>query len=117
MRLIDADDIPYMMLYKENWVNGTGEEAQGAWKRDIDRMPTIDPIKHGKWILKKELVPLPWDCDPLDWDNYDESTHSEWEEFYYCSNCDYKSGHFKGTSYCPHCGAKMDAKEVWTYFD
>lgn len=42
MRLIDADDIPYTMLYKENWMEGTGEEAQGAWKSDIDRMPTVD---------------------------------------------------------------------------
>lgn len=44
MRLIDADDIPYTMLYKENWMKGSGEEAQGAWKRDIDKMPTIDSV-------------------------------------------------------------------------
>ena len=44
MRLIDADNIPYTMLYKENWMKGTGEEAQGAWKRDIDKMPTIDAV-------------------------------------------------------------------------
>lgn len=44
MRLIDADYIPYTMLYKENWMKGTGEEAQGAWKRDIDKMPTIDAV-------------------------------------------------------------------------
>lgn len=45
MRLIDAEDIPYTMLYKENWMNGTGEEAQGAWKSDIDKMPTIDAVQ------------------------------------------------------------------------
>lgn len=44
MRLIDADAIPYTMLYKENWMKGTGEEAQGAWKSDIDKMPTIDAV-------------------------------------------------------------------------
>ena len=44
MRLIDAEDIPYTMLYKENWIKGTGKEAQGAWKSDIDKMPTIDAV-------------------------------------------------------------------------
>lgn len=44
MRLIDAEDIPYTMLYKENLIKGTGKEAQGSWKSDIDKMPTIDAI-------------------------------------------------------------------------
>ena len=80
-------------------------------RRVIEELPIIDTAKHGKWIIKKELVPLPWDCDPLDCDNYDESTHSEWEEFCHCSICDYKSGHFRGTNYCPNCGAKMERSE------
>lgn len=42
MRLIDADAIPYTMLYKENWLAGTGMEKQGAWKDDIDALPTHD---------------------------------------------------------------------------
>lgn len=41
-RLIDADAIPYTMLYKENWLAGTGCEEQGVWKSDIDAMPTHD---------------------------------------------------------------------------
>lgn len=49
MRLIDADAIPYTMLYKENWLAGTGMEKQGAWKDDIEAMPTIEERK-GKWI-------------------------------------------------------------------
>ena len=44
MRLIDADNIPYTMLYKENWITGTGVEAQGVWKSDIDKMPTTDAV-------------------------------------------------------------------------
>ena len=61
--------------------------------------------KNGKWILKKELVPLPWDSGPLNWDNYDEDTHSEWKEYYHCSNCDWKSGEFKGGNFCSNCGS------------
>lgn len=41
MRLIDADAIPYTMLYKENFMTGTGMEKQAVWKDDIDRMPII----------------------------------------------------------------------------
>jgi len=44
MRLIDADSIPYTMLYKEIWMKGTGEEVKGVWKSDIDNMPTIDAV-------------------------------------------------------------------------
>lgn len=41
MRLIDADAIPYTMLYKENRLKGTGVEKLGVWKDTIDTMPTI----------------------------------------------------------------------------
>ena len=61
----------------------------------------------GEWIRKKELVPLPWDCSPLLNDDYDAATHSVWQEYYHCSNCDWKSGEFKGGNFCPNCGADM----------
>ena len=65
----------------------------------------------GEWILKKELVPLPWDSVPLDWDNYDENTHSVWKEYYHCSNCDWKSGEFKGGNFCRNCVADMRGEQ------
>lgn len=68
--------------------------------------------KKGKWILKKELVPLPWDCSPLPNDDYDAATHSVWQEYYHCSNCDWKSGEFKGGDFCPNCGAYMKEGEA-----
>lgn len=44
MRLIDADALKYTMLYKENWLRGTGVEAPAVWKSDVDAMPTIDAV-------------------------------------------------------------------------
>ena len=53
-RLIDADAIPYTMLYKENFMTGTGMEKQAVWKDDIDRMPTIEPER--KKLTNKEWI-------------------------------------------------------------
>ena len=54
----------------------------------IMRVPTIDPVKHGKWI---------WD-----------------DEGFHCSNCFYHAYGNTGEvlmgdwNYCPNCGAKME---------
>lgn len=103
-----------------NVIRNTVEEnreylEQVKWERDL-AVKQLEDLGYGlgekprvgKWVLKKELVPLPYDSDPLDLDNYDEDTHSEWKEFYHCSNCDWKSGDFKGGSYCRNCGARME---------
>lgn len=44
-RYIDADEIQYTMLYKENWITNTGVEKQGVWKDDIDKIPTADVVE------------------------------------------------------------------------
>ena len=44
MKLINTDDIKYQMLYKENFLAGTGVEAQAVWKSDIDAMPAVDAV-------------------------------------------------------------------------
>ena len=44
-RLKDVDALDYTMLYKENWMRGTGIEAPGVWKSDIDAAPTIIPTE------------------------------------------------------------------------
>lgn len=44
MRLIDADALNYTMLYKENWLYGTGVEAPAVWKSDIDNATTVDAV-------------------------------------------------------------------------
>ena len=79
MRLIDADSVPYTMLYKENWMRCSGIEAQGAWKSDIDKVPTVKAIPI-EWIvdwLAKQHIPAAHTCD----DYYAvEMMLDEWEE-------------------------------------
>lgn len=104
MRLIDADQIDYDILLK------TGNKANPlAWavsKNHIDDMPTIAgvaPIKHGKWILGKEISRsyLGSCCIAIDYEDIK------------CSSC--KTifqpyvGHF---NYCPNCGAKMEEDDA-----
>lgn len=43
-RLIDADDIEYHMMAKEDWLGNTIEDSKMVWKADIDSMPTVDAI-------------------------------------------------------------------------
>ena len=65
----------------------------------VNTMPTIDPVKHGKWIYKPT---------------------SDHDGYVVCSNCDVyipshklfgKDDEYTNTSnYCPHCGARMDGE-------
>lgn len=109
MRPIDADTIPYTMLYKENWIKGTGEEAPGAWKSDIDKMPTIDavPVVHGYWKETQQ---------PCGWTDIACATCSVCGEDYPLG--DYGIDDFKELShYCCNCGAKMDGGKADEHSD
>ena len=97
MRLIDLDD------NRNCYIGETGKYER--WNIDPD---VLAEARHeGKWVLKKKLVPLPWDSSPLDYDNYDATTHSEWKESYYCSECDWEAGEFAAFKFCPECGSCM----------
>lgn len=41
MKLIDADAIPYVTLYRDNWLKGEGRDELAAWKSSIDKMPRV----------------------------------------------------------------------------
>lgn len=62
------------------------------WAADeVAKMPTIDPVKHGRWVKQ---------TDENCW-------------WYECSECgDYPMknayGHEELSAYCPHCGAIME---------
>lgn len=63
----------------------------------INNLPTIDPVKHGKWYITEDMPYF-----------------GHIQEYLTCSACE---GLFHGTGveewdYCPNCGARMDGGEV-----
>lgn len=91
MRLIDADALIYTKAFAPCG-NGKYDAVNIVYETDIDAAPTIDPVKHGKWIKD------------------DVGVH--------CSECfcgwDFLTGipvEVYGFNYCPNCGAKMDGGE------
>ena len=71
--------------------------ADREYAREVfERLPTIDPVKHGKWEVKPTLKENVWLCR--------------------CSACRHKfslngSNRTIELAYCPWCGAKMDRSE------
>lgn len=59
------------------------------FKTLIDDAPTIDPVRHGRWIDMNTAT-----------DNYYPR--------YKCSVCDYGANY---SNFCPNCGARMDGDE------
>lgn len=70
----------------------TGEEhiLVHYGRRSIEDLPTIDPVKHGKWI---EINDDPWGT-------------------FECDRCGYivKDIYRYPPKYCPNCGARMEAE-------
>lgn len=59
-------------------------------------IPTIDPVKHGKWIV------IPQRCENQ---TFDECKCSV------CGTVEYFNSGWKKFIYCPNCGARMDGEE------
>lgn len=82
-------------------VNGYPEEYFDGWTdavseaiTEVEGIPAADvrPERHGHWIYQKPDNEFSW-------------------KPYLCSACGEKGGK-NYTEFCPHCGAKMDGKDV-----
>lgn len=88
MRLIDADLLKEQM---ESVCMGimAGTDSYDVPLKTIDNAPTVDPVKHGHWIMKPNGYGT-------------------------CSNCKKCSLDIMGgvhSNFCPNCGAKMEVAE------
>lgn len=83
MRLIDADAIQYTARFTE-YGDGTTRSDAIVTADDIDAMPTIDPVKHGKWIADKYTRKCS-ECESTYW-------MREGNAWNYCPNCGSKNG-------------------------
>lgn len=94
MRLIDADTLHKALSAKQKWVVHCGGKHNEGYTSDqvhfaIDNTPTVDPIKHGHWIMKPN--------------GYGTCSN--------CKMCSLDIGGGVDSDYCPNCGAKMDEVE------
>ena len=71
----------------------------------LEQLPTIDPVKHGKWIERKVTHE----------DNRRSTIIADWQSAK-CSNCGKHHTtpylyYFFNDNYCPNCGATMERSE------
>ena len=105
MRLIDADELLKCKFHPLPYTHITptdvdAEAYKRGWNDALDAVaddaPTIDPVRHGRWVKE-----------------YDTGA-----SMLMCSACEarvieqafYNATGTKGRSYCPYCGAKMEAE-------
>jgi hypothetical protein len=91
MRLIDADALRISALDATKSSEFAFDNCFPYWQfsKCIKEAPTIDPVKHGRWIKGTSFGGVR------------------------CSECDYGSIimlHYS-SKYCPNCGARMDGEE------
>ena len=70
-----------------------GQDIADWYEKCINETAAADvaPVRHGYWVKEKRDVLIHWHCSA-------------------CKECYYLDT--PNAEYCPHCGAKMDLKEV-----
>ena len=88
MRLIDADELK-RLGYVLTRTYPKDPQTMVYETKNIEDIPTIDPVKHGRWKYEKRNCGVRTSVFAL-----------------FCSECDAMS--VVANNYCPNCGAKMD---------
>ena len=91
MRLIDADALKAEWPEPTDWMDRDQTLCHITWFRAvIDNMPTIDPVKHGRWIKAER-----------------QGCWSYADVYKQCSECGKVTFLAEKMNYCPNCGADM----------
>ena len=95
MRLIDADIL-------EEFVWRERLDTRERIANLVERMPTVDPVKHGEWIVKDESY----------WRPHHSGDIQVNKVGLYCSECDKRLAKAqKYRNFCPNCGADMRGEQ------
>lgn len=89
MRLIDADALEQAAIERHKSGLLTKSEAETVADMALNA-PTIDPVKHGRWISVDDDEPWLKECSECE--TLVDNPETGWD-------------------YCPSCGAKMDGGE------
>lgn len=89
MRLIDADELK-RLGYILTRTYPKDPQTMVYEQKSVDDIPTIDPVRHGRWI---------------------DDTQEGKGEWLLCSECGEGSPEVCEWNYCPNCGARMDGGE------
>lgn len=96
MRLIDADALIEDIKTKLwDWDTVDGVTSSTVLKQtitDIGNAPTIDPVRHGRWV----------DVNGEEW------IPATLYNYVKCSVCGLYELEKEASNFCPNCGAKMD---------
>ena len=110
MRMIDADALKYRHKDYGGYDDVSDEKRKRGilflLEEDIAAAPTIEP-KKGKWITMSDADGVYWACSECGEDIPRVVTQYD-PRF----NAYPRLESINPTAYCPHCGVKMDAKEV-----
>lgn len=87
----------WQMEYAEKGKDVERFETLGAVFDLVNVFPTIDHVKHGKWIKDKDVYSL-YKCTACN----GLCTVAGW------ANCIPEEQMYKSFKYCPNCGAKME---------
>lgn len=89
-RLVDYDELKWQLTHwydNEGWAHQENKMVFNLMELDeaMEKTPTIDPVKHGYWIMKPN--------------GYGTCSN--------CKMCSLDIGGGVDSDYCPNCGAKM----------
>lgn len=94
MRLIDANKLRKAVESLPNCYNGFSDTYDKACIIGvIDEQPTIEPVKRGKWIYDNQFHWYRASCSECGYKRVTDIKAEKWNDW----------------SYCPNCGAKMEA--------
>lgn len=112
MRLIDADALEARMYHEafetdsnlQKWDNGCWIRYK-MFDNAMAESPTVDPVKHGKWIEMSDADGVYWACSECGEDIPRVSHYNPQFDLFP------RLDSIEKTRYCPFCGAWMEVDD------